>query len=218
MNELGLYLRETRLRCNKSIREVAVSSGISHTELFRIEKGERHNPSPKILEAISKTLNISYEELLVKAKYLDYDNFTKFYSINNINQSDESAFLNGLTPFLLKDHWKIEYKGSSSLNGFDLIAEKGGLLWNFYFLKVSKNNRQIHMRIIDQVYGFLARQSFASIDEKISIVVLDEEIFKQFYKQKPINLHLNLSLILLNDLKEIRLIEIANINSNIVLL
>ncbi len=71
MSDIGLYIKENRTKLNMSIRKLAKQANISHTEIYRIESGERQNPSPNILKAISSALNVPYDELLRRAGYIE---------------------------------------------------------------------------------------------------------------------------------------------------
>lgn len=62
------------LRENKewSQRKLALVSGVSNTEINRIEKGEREKPSLKILEKLSIAFGITLDELLSASGLTDY--------------------------------------------------------------------------------------------------------------------------------------------------
>jgi len=67
----GQYIKKVREELNISRRELAKKANISHTEVFRIENGERKEPSPIILKVISKSLGINYLELFYQYGYID---------------------------------------------------------------------------------------------------------------------------------------------------
>lgn len=71
MNTLGKYISEQRAFKNLSIRKLAKIANLSHTEISRLESGERKSPSPLVLKAISHALNINFEELMRTAGYTD---------------------------------------------------------------------------------------------------------------------------------------------------
>jgi transcriptional regulator with XRE-family HTH domain len=68
---LGEYLKERRTEKDLSLRRVSELSGISHTEIKRIEDGLRRQPSPQILRSLAKALDAPYEELMELAGYID---------------------------------------------------------------------------------------------------------------------------------------------------
>lgn len=71
MAELGAYIKKIRLEKGLSIRKVAESADISHTEVKRIEDGIRKQPSPQVLRSLAAALNTPYEDLMEAAGYID---------------------------------------------------------------------------------------------------------------------------------------------------
>ena len=61
---LAQFVRAKREEKNWSMRELAEKAGVSHTEIARIEKGERTNPSASMLRAIATALHIPITQLL----------------------------------------------------------------------------------------------------------------------------------------------------------
>lgn len=70
----GDIIRKARTEKNMSIRSLSSLSGVSHTEISRIEKGKRINPSPNNLLKISDALNIDYNYLLELSGYIPNKN------------------------------------------------------------------------------------------------------------------------------------------------
>ncbi|MFQ7244156.1 MAG: helix-turn-helix domain-containing protein [[Eubacterium] siraeum] len=71
MSELGDHIKRIRTEKGLSIRNVAESANISHTEVKRIEDGIRKQPSPQVLRSLAVALNVPYEELMETAGYID---------------------------------------------------------------------------------------------------------------------------------------------------
>ena len=71
MTELGNYVKMIRTGKDFSMRKLSEMSGISHTEIKRIEDGTRKQPSPQVLRAIAAALNTPYEDLMAAAGYID---------------------------------------------------------------------------------------------------------------------------------------------------
>lgn len=69
--EFGLYLRNLRKENNLSIRQLAERSNVSNAYLSQVENGKRSSPSPEILKKLSEHLNVSYDELMNKAGYIE---------------------------------------------------------------------------------------------------------------------------------------------------
>ena len=66
---LGEFIKSLRKSNGISQVELAQMSGVSNSELSRIESGQRQNPSPHILRAIAPHLGITMEELMSAAGY-----------------------------------------------------------------------------------------------------------------------------------------------------
>lgn len=71
MTILGTYIEEKREARALSVRQLSEKSGISHTEIHRLENGERKSPSPHLLKALAPQLGVTYEEIMQKAGYLE---------------------------------------------------------------------------------------------------------------------------------------------------
>jgi transcriptional regulator with XRE-family HTH domain len=69
---LGEYLREQRVAAAMSLRQLAEQSGVSNPYLSMIERGLR-NPSAQVLQQIAKSLQISAEQLYLRAGILSLD-------------------------------------------------------------------------------------------------------------------------------------------------
>ena len=75
MSKLGEYLIKARGKLSQ--REAAKRIGISHTYLGKIENGKdprtgkEIKPTPETLKLISKAYQCDYEELMIKAGYID---------------------------------------------------------------------------------------------------------------------------------------------------
>lgn len=65
------YIQELREASNLSQRRLGELSGVSNTEISRIESGERKEVSPSILKAIAPFLGVSYGKLMQVAGYID---------------------------------------------------------------------------------------------------------------------------------------------------
>ena len=69
MSKVGETIRERRLAKGMSKRQLAELAGISHSEVHRIENGERQNPSVPMLIALANALGIPQDDILVLAGY-----------------------------------------------------------------------------------------------------------------------------------------------------
>lgn len=87
MNKLGELLKS--LRGNRTLREIAEITELSHTYISDVEKGFRRgskkpiHPSPDTLKRLAAAYNYSYEDLMKIAGYIEKEN------INNLTSKDE---------------------------------------------------------------------------------------------------------------------------------
>lgn len=68
---IGEYIKQLREHHGLSQRQLAQYANISNTEIWRIEVGERQEPSPNILKIIAPYLGVSYLDLYLRAGYID---------------------------------------------------------------------------------------------------------------------------------------------------
>jgi transcriptional regulator with XRE-family HTH domain len=67
---LGAFIRERRKQANLSLRQLAEMTRLSNPYLSQVERG-LHQPSVRVLRAISEALNLSAETLLAQAGLID---------------------------------------------------------------------------------------------------------------------------------------------------
>ncbi len=67
---LGAFIRAQRKMANLSLRQLAELTSLSNPYLSQIERG-LHQPSVRVLKAISEALNVSAETLLAQAGLLE---------------------------------------------------------------------------------------------------------------------------------------------------
>jgi transcriptional regulator with XRE-family HTH domain len=70
LEALGAFIRQQRKRANLSLRQLAELSSLSNPYLSQVERG-LHQPSVRVLKAISDALNLSAETLLAEAGLID---------------------------------------------------------------------------------------------------------------------------------------------------
>lgn len=64
---VGELIKEARESKDLSMRQLAKLAHVSHSDISRIESGEREIPNPKILRKISKYIGINYNDLMYAA-------------------------------------------------------------------------------------------------------------------------------------------------------
>jgi transcriptional regulator with XRE-family HTH domain len=67
---LGAFIRTQRKMANLSLRQLAELTSLSNPYLSQIERG-LHQPSVRVLKALSDALNLSAETLLAQAGLID---------------------------------------------------------------------------------------------------------------------------------------------------
>ncbi len=70
---LGEFIRDKRESICMSRNQLAIAAGISHTEVYRIESGDRKQPSLKVLCAIADALMLPQEDVLKAAGFAPSD-------------------------------------------------------------------------------------------------------------------------------------------------
>jgi transcriptional regulator with XRE-family HTH domain len=75
LEALGGFIRAQRHQAQLTLRELAARTNVSNPYLSQIERG-LHEPSVRVLKAISVALNVSLESLLVAAGLLSEEGGT----------------------------------------------------------------------------------------------------------------------------------------------
>lgn len=85
--DIGNYIKSLREEKGLSQRKLAELAEISHTEISRIESGERLKPAPSIMDKLAPFLGIPYTDLMKKAGYIeemiDHEGFTEYVYRDN---------------------------------------------------------------------------------------------------------------------------------------
>lgn len=115
---LGQYLKTVREKNKLSTRDVEKGTGITTSQLSRIECNITRNPSPIALKKLALFYNIKLIELFQKAGYLepeDTDAYieTYFKGIEKLSQEDKKQIQNQID-YLIFQHEK-EREGRNDL-------------------------------------------------------------------------------------------------------
>lgn len=102
---LGLFLRKSRDDMKLSLRDVeaATDKEVSNAYLSQLESGKIAKPSPHILYALAKALNVEYEGLMQRAGYIAPKDKTSkrtkkhgsiaTFAIENLTSDEETELL-----------------------------------------------------------------------------------------------------------------------------
>lgn len=110
MISLGEYIHTQRTVKNLSVRKLAELANVSHTEIHRIENGERKHPSPLVLKSIAAALNVDFEDMMKIAGYIEDKPYIRNSSIilsliEDLNEQ-EIQEVQDFINFLLNKHNK----------------------------------------------------------------------------------------------------------------
>ena len=100
---LGHFIKQLREKKELSQRQLSLYSGISNTEISRIENGERKQPSPDTLKALSPHLGVIVDDLMRAAGYIESEAIHNTLETTAAHRSDDP--LADLDP---KDREKVE--------------------------------------------------------------------------------------------------------------
>ncbi len=135
MSEIGIFLKKAREEQEISIRYLAKLTGVSHSEINKIENGERNSPSPLNLKAIATVLGINQIECFKKAGYIDSKEHEASADFFSNYSKDEIEQIKAYAQFLKSQHKNTERNDSSTMkNGLkvaSLFAGIGGICYGF---------------------------------------------------------------------------------------
>lgn len=90
--DFSRYLRGLRKEKKLTIRQLDMYSGVSHSYISQMERGDRGIPSPDILKKLAKPLGVEYEELMERAGYITkeevFKNALKEGYLGDVNSTD----------------------------------------------------------------------------------------------------------------------------------
>lgn len=130
LTEIGIFIKSLREERGISQRKLAEKAMISHTELSKIENGEREKSSPNILKKLSEALNIDYNTLLEKSGYIDNNSYSlKELSPKKISKKeihdDKEAALQKVVKDLKNNYYFTDIEMQQRINfstKIDLLA------------------------------------------------------------------------------------------------
>ena len=105
--KVGELIQKGREEQNLSMRQLAELAKVSHSDISRIESGEREVPNPKILRKISKYIGVNYNDLMYAAglgfQVTNLNPFLRNYYQGLKGEQIEEALVNTLGSI---DNWK----------------------------------------------------------------------------------------------------------------
>src|SRR5438477_4121755 len=87
---LGDFIRQQRQLAELSLRDLAARTNVSNPYLSQIERG-LHEPSVRVLKAITTALNVSAESLLTQAGLLEAEEAAAAAALNPVGATTADA-------------------------------------------------------------------------------------------------------------------------------
>lgn len=128
MGDIGSYLKEQRIRCALSLKDIYEKCGITDSKLSRIERGEKI-PDPTELKKLAQAYGLDVISLFVMAGFLDEDDLSKyqfiFQNVDLLNSEEKQSIQTQIS--LLTKGRKTPAKMVFKLG--ELFCGPGGLAW-----------------------------------------------------------------------------------------
>lgn len=137
MKDIGTYLKEQRMQCNLTLKEVQDQSGISDSKLSRQERGGK-SLSPEELKKLARLYHISAVPLFVMAGYLDESDLTDYqmgFQNAGLLYENEAACIQAQINLLTRGR-KPEDNDTVFRLG-ELFCGPGGLAWGAVHAEIS---------------------------------------------------------------------------------
>lgn len=85
--EFGQYMKELRLKKKYSVRKLGMMCGLSHGYVSNMERGTKGIPKPDTLRKIAPALNVTPEELMIKAGHMEEPKDAMMNMIDMLNKA-----------------------------------------------------------------------------------------------------------------------------------
>lgn len=120
----GEVIKNLREEKGLSIRKASEGIGISHTYLDSLEKGydprtkKKRKPTPEVIKKISDFYNLTYEDLMIAAGYMEEplsinDMMDNLKSKTNGKYHSNEIYYLDLNDFFIDDDYKLETRRST---------------------------------------------------------------------------------------------------------
>ncbi|MEK3917256.1 S24 family peptidase [Paenibacillus sp. FSL H7-0331] len=174
--EFGGFIKMLRKRANLTVRELEDRSGVSHSYITQLENGKRGVPSPEILNKISEPLLINYDELMLKAGYINTE-----YSYQAPLPLFEGGYTREETMLALyvfgtnikRLREQLGYNAEDIANTLSLSFED--------YLRIETGTFELSFELIDKIAGYFEKNSSKLVHERTYFNDDDEHLFVQMY-------------------------------------
>ena len=160
---LGELIKKRRNELGMSRNALAVAAGISHTEINRIETGDRKQPSVKVLNSLASALSISQEDLMKVIATSDLYVHPSDIEIEAI--SCVEAFRCGLVPIISNNpkcatqQFALDEKCIFEHGDSDDLAKKID-----YFIEHEEEKRELSKKYIEYGKQFTVENSVEQLE------------------------------------------------------
>ena len=130
MREIGKYIKEHREALGYSLKRLGEASGISDSEILKIENGTRKNPNWNTLCDIAKALSIHPLEILLEAGYINAEDINPACTIKHLDRlnAEQLKTVQRFIDFLVSEN-KANYVPKTEFRLGELFCGPGGLAW-----------------------------------------------------------------------------------------
>lgn len=130
---VGKILCKRRMELGLSMRQLALIVGVSHTEISRIESGQRGNYNVNILARICKVLGINFLEIINMLSGLEQEEFNE----EEINEYEVIAKL--INQRKCKVNAYNEYEALEKITK-NILNDENFILENYQFIEYEIKN------------------------------------------------------------------------------
>ena len=169
--EIGDMIKRQREKLGFSQRQLSYMSGVSNTEIKRIEDGDRKQPSQEILKKLATPLRINYEDMLRTAGYY-VSKVPGAIPVDDVVRVPIYGEIRAGNPMLVREEAiGYEYIGSDDVRGGE-----------YFFLRV-KGDSMIGARIHEGDLVLVRKQPVLE-EGQIGVFMIDREAtIKTFHRQ-----------------------------------
>ena len=152
-NDFRDYLRDVRNRRGWSVNKLALKSGVTSGYLSQLETGKRGTPSASIINKIAKALEISVEEMMREAGYLESDGSAE--NTIDINADMETEEAGRMEPYTVSEvldaaHEAGKWGSATEMMEFAAWAHPKINNGSLFYLDGGERRAFLRMRVKDE--------------------------------------------------------------------
>lgn len=176
-NCLADVIIRARERKGYSLRQLGDIAGINYSAVSRIEHGGTKSPSPRLLKPLAEALDLSFEELLVLAGYLDAKDDVK----NEVLGSEPSITKSIKIPILGEVVAGVPLEAVEIFEDYIEISESMARNGDYFALRVKGDSMEPRM-VAGDILVVKKQSDVNSGDVAIVLVAGENATVKKFFK------------------------------------